>query len=159
MKNLPRELTQCLESSDSNFKLSTVLHESNGVQTITFRKLDEIKAVALHVSVDEYIENYSDKSHDLAGNYYPIDAFDLLLEFPGYHAFGILVWIPAISEYATYDEDHCVLRSFPNKTFADILENPKRFFNCMWYPEKHENHLVRPWKEKRFEFVTPTKEP
>ena len=105
MNKLPSNLIHTLESVDGNFSLSTVLHETIGVETIVFRTLDEISQTELYVNVDEYIDNYSDKSRELAGNYYPIKAFDLLLEFPRYPAFGILVWLPQISEYSTYDED------------------------------------------------------
>lgn len=159
MKNLPLDLIRTLESVESNFKLSTVLHEELGTETITFRTLGKISQTLLYVNVDVYIDNYSDDSTDLAGNYYPVEAFDLLSDFPRYHAFGILVWIPQLSEYATYDEDHCVLRSFPNSTFSDILENPKRFFNCLWYPDEYENHLIRPWNDERFGTIVPTKQP
>ncbi len=159
MNKLPTELVEKLKSTSGNFKLTTVLHEELGEETITFRELDEIAIATLYVEVDEYIENYGDQSTELAGNYYPISGYDLLLDFPGYRAFGVLVWLPGTLEFATYDEDHCVLRSFPNCGFNDILKNPKRFFNCMWYPDEFENHLVRPWDDERFGEIVPTKTP
>ena len=158
-KNLPPDLVSTLTSIDGNFKLTVVLHEENGSQTITFRTLEEINKVVLYVNVDEYVDNYGDSPTHLAGNYYPIEAYDLLSDFPGYRAFGILVWIPGISEFGAYDEDHCVLRTFPNKSFTNLLENPRGYFNCMWYSDEFENHLLRPWDDSRFESVAPTKEP
>ena len=157
--DIPHDLHQALISQDGKYKLTTILHDEIGKETITFRKPDEIELAVLYVNVDEYIENYQEPSTNLAGYYYPIEAYDLLSEFPRYRAFGVLVWVPSVSEFATYDEDHCVLRSFPNATFSNIIDNPKRFFNCMWYPDDFENHLVRPWSDDRFTNIVPTKEP
>ena len=158
LMKLPPELIESLSSVDGNYQLTSKVCDEIGIESVTFHKLDAINPITFYVNVDEYIENYSDESHDLAGNYYPIEALDLLREVPGYRAFGILVWIPRISEFASFDEDHCVLRSFPGKTWKDIVANPKGFINCLWYPDQIDNHLVRPWNDKRFD-STPTKNP
>ena len=156
MKNLPSDFQNWLQSRSGNLTITPV---DGYIQAVTFHQLVDIISLPLYVSIDEYIENYSEKSEHLAGNYYPVSAYDLLKDVSGYSPVGALVWIPLIGEFATYDNDHCVLRSFPMVTWQDIIKSMAQFIDCQWYPDRVENKLVRPWDDARFSSVIPTKEP
>jgi len=129
------------------------------IRSATFRPMAQIKKVDLFVSVDEYIDNYSDDSHHLSGNYYPVPAYDLLAEIWGYPSTCVFVWLPSIDQFATFDDDHCVLRSFPDVSWNDIHSSLGKYIDCQWYPDRVENELIRPWNDKRFSESTPTKSP
>jgi hypothetical protein len=51
-----------------------------------------------------------------------------------FNSMGILVWIPDIKLFGTWDSDHYELTVFKDKTWADILAAPEIYFNAMWQP-------------------------
>ncbi|MHC4867254.1 MAG: hypothetical protein ACYTEX_24530 [Planctomycetota bacterium] len=71
--------------------------------------------------------------------YYTIPAVDLVAECEGYSAWGILVWLPGIQRFGTWDGDHRRLRVFPKAKWSDIVRNPTKYLNALWKPEKVEN--------------------
>ncbi|MEM7784446.1 MAG: hypothetical protein AAF939_09025 [Planctomycetota bacterium] len=155
MTQLPIEFQHWLTKRNSNEPVTL-----NGyIQFAAFRPLDQVVRSDIFVSVDEYISNYSDSLNHLAGKYYPISVYDLLSDLYGYEPHGVLVWVPTISQFGTFDNDHGVLRSFPNKTWTEMMRSLDKYIDCQWYPERIPNELVRPWRDQRFKNSIPTETP
>ena len=107
MTELPLKFLDWLKTRADNRAVAL----SGYIKSVNFRPADKIQLTRLFVCVDEYIENYSDNSKQLAGNYYPVPAYDLLDEIWGYECDGVLLWIPALSKFGSFDSDHGVLRT------------------------------------------------
>lgn len=129
------------------------------IESVRFRCLEDVEPIILNISVDEYATNHTEVPSHLKGNYYPVPAVDLLAEVSGYYADGVLVWVPMISEFATYDNDHCVLRSFPKKSWDEIVKSLEQFIDSQWNQECQQSELVCPWNDSRFSSLIPTKTP
>jgi hypothetical protein len=155
MKEIPNEFLDWLQERGSDL----VVTLDGYIKSAIFHPLADIKEVDLFVSVDEYIDNYSDDSDHLSGNYYPVPAFDLVAEIWGYPAEHVLVWLPSIRQFATFDDDHGVLRSFPDVSWNELASSLGKYIDCQWYPDRIPNELIRPWNDERFKKLTPTKNP
>ena len=129
------------------------------LKPVRFYPLHEVCEIELRIEADEYVDNYDERMTGIGGTYYEIPAIDLLKHVPGYRSFGVFAWIPCIKEFGTYDDDHGVLRTFPTKSWDDILTSPEKYINCLWYPDGMENHLVRPWADRRFAHLKPKLHP
>ena len=158
MNGLPNTLFATLESSD-DFVLPARFSDGHGLDPVTFHRHSEIKLVKLYVDASEYIENYEELDRQLDGMYFPIEVFDLLKEVPGYSARGVLIWLPGILEFGSFDTDHGVVYSFPDVPWSQILESPEKYVNCQWHPDRVDHQLLRPWTDKRFSEVVPTTDP
>ena len=64
--------------------------------------------------------------------YYTIPAVDLISECESFDAWGILVWLPDIQMFGTWDCDHRKLRVFQNAVWNDIEREPVRYLNGLW---------------------------
>jgi hypothetical protein len=158
MSSLPKEIVETLRKHPKGLVVPTRFADGHGVDAVTFYRAEEIPSVTLWVSMDNYIDNY-DETESNTGLHYGIEAFDLLSRVPGYRAFGILVWLRTCNEFATCDDDHCVLRSFPSVTLQDVLQSPELYINAGWYPDRVENKLVRPWSDPLYDGVVAVEDP
>jgi hypothetical protein len=82
--------------------------------------------------------------------YYTMPAVDLVAECEGFGAWGILVWLPGMQKFGTWDCDHRQLRVFPKARWSDIVKKPTKYLNALWKPEKVENVLFVPNDEYPF---------
>ena len=78
--------------------------------------------------------------------YYTIPAVDLVVECEGFDTWGILVWLPDMQMFGTWDSDHRILRVFPKSKWSDIVKEPVKFLNALWVPEKIYNEIFVPEK-------------
>ncbi len=156
--SLPNELAETLRKNPGGLILPTRFADGHGVEKVTFYRIEDVPRVTLYVSTDDYIDNYGETAAN-TGLYYGVEAFDLLADIPGYRAFGIFVWLVKAAEFATYDEDHCVLRSFPQVTWTEIQKAPERYINAGWYPDRVANQLVRPWSDPLYEGIVGSEDP
>ncbi len=158
MNPLPSEVIETLSGHPDGFLLKTQFEDGHGLASVKFHKPHEIPQVTLYVSMDDYIDNYGETAVN-TGLHYGVEAYDLLSSVPGYNAFGVFVWLKKTAEFATYDEDHCVLRSFPAVTWPEILRTPEQYINGSWYPDRVENKLIRPWSDPAFEGIVGVEDP
>lgn len=158
MNSLPTDLVSTLNSNET-FMLAARFPDGHGNEPVTFHSLSAVQLIRLYVDAGEYIENYGESDSTLDGLYFPIPAYDLLSDVPGYSPLGALIWLPTINQFGSCDSQHGVLYSFPDVTWSEILESPEKFVNCQWYPERVDHDLIRPWQDERFANIEPTSYP
>ena len=158
MSCLPSELAETLRKNPDGLVLPTRFEDGHGVERATFYRIENVPRVTLYVSMDDYIENYGETAAN-TGLHYGVEAFDLLSDVPAYQAFGIFVWLEKAAEFATFDEDHSVLRSFPKVTWSEIQKTPELYINAGWYPDRVSNKLVRPWSDPLYEGIVGVADP
>ena len=159
MQLIPESLAHSLRAAKDGLEIDALYGAEFKLKPVRFYPLSEIREIELRIEADEYIDNYDEKMTGIAGSYYTVPAIDLLKHVPGYGSFGLFVWLTDTREFRTYDDDHGVLRSFPDKSWDDILATPEKYINCSWYPDGIENHLVRPWSDSRFAHIRPKLHP
>ena len=94
-----------------------------------------------------YVE--PDKESEKKGCY-TIPAVDLVAECEGFDAWGILVWLPVIQMFGTWDSNHRQLRVFEKAGWSDIVKKPTKYLNALWKPEEVENVVLLPNNEYPF---------
>lgn len=76
--------------------------------------------------------------------YYTIPVVDLIAECEGFDPWGLLVWLPDVQMFGTWDSDHRKLQVFPKARWEDIVSDPLKYLNAQWEPEKVENIIFVP---------------
>ena len=159
MHLIPESLAKSLQAVEGGLEIDAFYAAEFKLKPVRFYPLNELREIKIRIEADEYIDNYEEKMTGIAGTYFEIPAVDLLQHVPGYRSFGVFVWLTDTKEFGTYDDDHGVLRSFPGKSWDDILTTLEKYINCQWYPDGIENHLVRPWMDNRYAHIKPKSHP
>jgi len=81
-----------------------------------------------------YVDKIVSNQDDLKMGYYVVPAVDLIAECEGFDAWGILVWLPDIQKFGTWDSDHRELKVFSKAKWSDIIEYPIKYLNAQWKP-------------------------
>lgn len=81
-----------------------------------------------------YVDKIVSNQNDLREGYYIIPAVDLIAECEGFDAWGILVWLPDIQKFGTWDCDHRELKVFLKAKWSGIVADPIKYLNAMWKP-------------------------
>ena len=113
---LPDDLVDFLES-DRRLEYDASTCE---IGVFTLRTLDEIEQISLTVS---------DKEHDSKCT---IRALDLVKSCEVYNPRGILVYIPSLRKYGSYDREEELLITYRGMAWSDFLANPARYVNAAW---------------------------
>jgi hypothetical protein len=66
------------------------------------------------------------------GGYFYCKAISLTTASDTYDPAGILIWVPDLKTFGSYDSDHCSLHLFPGKDINDILKNAEYFITQGW---------------------------
>ena len=61
----------------------------------------------------------------------------------GYDPEGILLWIPSLTTFGSWDNDHWDLIVFAGASWEDIVSDPPRFLNAQW---DAGGEYLRPWE-------------
>lgn len=101
----------------------------------------ELVSINALISGRIYVEP---KEKSFKKGYYTIPAVDLIAECEGFDAWGILVWLPDIKMFGTWDSDHRKLRVFHNAVWNDIVKDPIKYLNGLWNPHEVENTIFEP---------------
>ncbi len=99
------------------------------------------------VSLDSLILgriNVNPKEESFKKGYYTIPAVDLIAECEGFNAWGILVWLPDIQMFGTWDCDRRKLKVFPNTSWNDIVNDPPKYLNTLWNPHETQSIVFEP---------------
>ena len=91
------------------------------------------------------------KEKSMKKGYYIIPAVDLIAECQGFDPWGILVWLPDIQMFGTWDRDHRKLRVFNNAVWGDVVRDPVKYLNGLWNPQEVENIVFEP--DDKYSFV------
>ena len=91
--------------------------------------------------------------------FYVVPVVDLCGRCSNYDPVGILVWIPALEAYGTWDYDHGRLVAFPRVSWQQINRRPVYYLEAQWgspfFPTA-KGEAVKPWKH---DFAFRTGEP
>lgn len=88
----------------------------------------------------------ADDPHMDEEGYYAVPAVSLTGECRTYEPEYILLWLPDMGAYGTWDNDHWVLQVFPGVTWTDIAADPLKYINAQWaYPDAVAAEVVKPY--------------
>ena len=117
---LPDDLVEFL-SSDRRLEYDASACE---IGVFTFRTLEEVEEIDLAVSAED---------HESACT---IRALDLLKSCEEYDPRGILVYIPSLRKYGSYDSEEKSLITYRGMSWSDFLADPARYINAAWYLDR-----------------------
>jgi hypothetical protein len=113
---LPDDLVEFLES-ERRLEYDASACE---IGVFALRTLDEVEEIDLTVS---------DESHE---SNCVIRALDLLKSCEVYDPRGMLVYIPSLRKYGSYDSELKVLITYRGMSWSDFLADPARHINAAW---------------------------
>lgn len=137
---IPEELLVFL-ASGQNLDYEPRAVECGGTTLVDAASLDVVDVWV--VSVDH---ECPDDPHADEEGYYVVPCVSLLASAEHYDPEGILVWIPDLRRFGTWDSDHWDLVVFPRATWGDIVAEPGRFLNAQWDPDETIGTRLKPWK-------------
>ncbi len=88
--------------------------------------------------------DWPDDPHQGEDGYYIVAGVDLVEQIDGFDPAGILVWIPAMSLFGTWDCDHWDLILFEHTSWQAIVDNPVHYLDAQWNPDQPFNY-AKPW--------------
>jgi hypothetical protein len=94
--------------------------------------------------VDGEGRDWPDDPHADDGGYYVVLGVDLVGAVEGFDPDGILVWVPELSSFGTWDSDHWDLIVFEATPLEAIVADPVPFLDAQWDPTCPFDYL-RPW--------------
>lgn len=147
--NLPEDCQLYLRNN--NNKVIELNIKSAEIEKVIFNSLDELKNDYQIIDTYEYFLNYNEFKKDPEIQYH-IPAINLIKRDAedNYDSDGLLVWIPILKSFATFDIDHCIGYIFKDTSWLEIEDNLGNIINTQWYPEKSNGILLKPWIEQGF---------
>ena len=118
------------------------------VERVFFFRIEELSLHNFELSTYEYFSNHSEPGKD-PESVYDISGVDLIKEIENYSPDGVLIWFPQFAEYGSWDCDHGLITMFPDVSWTEIMNDPGKYVNAQWYPERVNHYLLRPWTDKR----------
>jgi len=82
--------------------------------------------------------------------YYSVPAVNLVADCEGYDPEGILIWLPEQELFGTWDCDHWDVRVFADVKWTDIVNDPVKYINAQWSPDRVDNEYLIPWPKYSF---------
>lgn len=95
--------------------------------------------------VDGEGQNWADDPHAAEVGYYVVPCIDLVSQVDGFDPEGILVWIPRVASFGSWDADHWDLIVFYSTGWEAIVADPLRYINAQWDPDC-EFDFLKPWR-------------
>jgi len=145
--NLPNECIEFLNSQKN--KVIDLRNSPAEIEKILFYSEEELTCGHQVIDTYEYFLNYNEFKEDSEIQYH-IPCVNLIKEDDddNYDADGLLVWLPDLNCFGSFDIDHCIGYLFQQNSWIDIESNLGKFINTQWYPEKMENTFFKPWKNQ-----------
>jgi hypothetical protein len=143
--NLPRDLVQFLEDG-RQLTYDSSLCECGLVRLLP---LNQLVVEEFYVDSEGGVLEAIDPHRGEKG-YYRVTAVDLVADCEGYDPKGILIWLPELELFGTWDIDHWDMLVFPGVTWKDIAANPERYLNAQWYPTEVDHELLKLWSSYPF---------
>lgn len=144
---LPQDLLTFL---DQGKQLIYNFDESE-VGMVTLKKKEQLTEEAIFLEKESSPHSDADPNKEKSG-YYSVPAIDLIQTCDdSYDPHGILLWLPTIGMYGTWDSDHYQLIGFPGVDWGKITENPAKYLNAQWDPAIGDGEYIAGWKYGQFQ--------
>ena len=143
--NLPQDLIDFLRNK-KRLRYDYALCQAGKIK---LKNIHDLSIEDVYVDSEESPLSKDDPNAGKKG-YYAVPAISLVAECQGYDPDGILVWVPDISMFGSWDCDHWDLLVFPNITWTQIAANPLPFINAQWQPHIVSCEFFAPWNIYEF---------
>lgn len=155
--DFPKEMTDYLSVEANLFK--AIDGGQEGPEMIELRSASNLALINVEFWADDehitmnrsFFENDPNKGID--EKMYRFKAVDLIRENDHYQSEGLLIWIPELKKFGTYDPEHENLLVFPDAKPKDIYGNFGKYIAAQWlcgpdYLVKCGNvyDFYEPWK-------------
>ena len=145
---IPVELSSFLYQGELDFGFATPALPQQ-LEQVTFIEIEKLRISKFVLSTGDYYLNYGEPGTD-PNAFYEIEGVDLLSKTPGYWPDGILIWFPQFKQFGAHDSDHEIIRLFPQDVgWKEIRADLGKYVNALWYPNRVDNELLRPWADER----------
>ncbi|EKR53541.1 hypothetical protein LEP1GSC105_2703 [Leptospira interrogans str. UI 12758] len=139
--DIPTDLILYLKTCKNNNIIWSLGDTHNAPDIVLLRKIEQLKWINLLVSPFNDEMDIAEIVHKIDPNeekegYYELLALDILLASTSYEPDGILVWLPDLNTYGSWDMNHYELTVFPGHTWNDIIASPKQFLESQWLSER-----------------------
>jgi hypothetical protein len=121
---------------------------------ITLLSLNQLSLGEVYVDSEESPLAKTDP-HVGERGYYAVTAVNLIADCEEYDPEGILIWLPDLELFGTWDCDHWDVRVFPGATWTDIVNDPVKYINAQWEPNEVDNEFLVPWPRYPFKMGRP----
>jgi hypothetical protein len=145
--NLPEDLRSFLAAG-------TALEYDAGCSragAVTLFPLDRLMVRTLKTRLSESSEVAEEDPHAGEKGYYLVPAVSLVASCQRYRPAGLLLWLPEMGLYGSWDDDHRTLWVFPDLTWAEIVAGPVPFLNACWEPRRAAAKQARLWESCEWE--------
>ena len=88
--------------------------------------------------------DWTDDPHAADDGCYVVPGIDLVGEIDGFDPDGILLWIPELVGFGSWDCDHWDLIVFGDTSWDEIVADPVRYLDAQWDPACSFEYL-KPW--------------
>lgn len=146
---LPIECQKFLQANKE--MIIDLKNERSEIEKVIFYSVDELINDFQIIDTHEYFLNHSEFKEDPEIQYH-IPAINLIKKDAedNYESDGLLVWVPIIKCFGSFDIDHFIGHLFKDTGWNEIESNLGDFINTQWYPDKTKNILFMPWKDQGF---------
>jgi hypothetical protein len=121
--------------------------------SLRLARLEELKLETIWAKPSEFDADDPHAGHE---GLYKVEAVDLVEYAEHYPPEFILLWLPAMECFGTWDSDHYHLSVFPNASWSDIAINPLPFIDSQWRLDGNGvAELARVWLNYSFEPGSP----
>lgn len=164
--HFPKEMLDYIGDESNLFK--SISGNFNGPSMIELRSASNLKLIDVEFGVDDehiIVSNSFFMNDPNKGDHermYKFQAIDLIRENDLYQSEGLLIWIPELKKFGTYDPEHLNLLVFPDAEAKDVISNFGKYIEAQWsygpdYSIKCGNiyDYFEPWKYFSLEETTP----
>ncbi len=141
--NLPESLLKFIESGNQ-LQFDAAQCEAG---TIELRAPGELKLERLPVSVYGTEFESANPQRGETGFYYPLV---VPLTKGDFVTYAVLLWLPREQRFGSYDDEHRLIVTFPDASWAAIVADPLLYLNAHWEPETAPGAAFNPWPAHPF---------
>ena len=107
------------------------------IEKVIFYPIDELKEDYEIIDTNEYYLNYNEFKTDPEIQYH-IPTINLIKKDAedNYDNDGLLVWLPVLKCFGTFDIDHCIGYLFKDVEWTELERDLGNFINTQWNPEQ-----------------------
>ena len=147
--DLPKKCQQYLQANKDI--IIDLKNKPSEIEKVVFFSPNELTSDYQIIDTYEYFLNYEEFKENPKVQYH-IPAINLVKEDAedNYESDGLLVWLPSLKCFGSFDIDHCIGYVFLNIAWSKIESNLGHFINTQWDPKSSKNILFKPWKEQGF---------
>lgn len=101
---------------------------------VKLKSYEELELLDIYIREPGYDELYTMPGDQVPRDgYYKTTAISLIKSASGgYSPDGILVWLPKLQIFGSFDYEHLQLYVFPNTKWSDITKSPTKYLDSQW---------------------------